>query len=134
MADAADVAAALFGRCVTLSVGSPVLPVAFPEQTFMPPTTSDGRPLPYLDCRLFLNGQQWTGLNDGKVDQGILQLMVVAPRGDGVVKPLRLADQVAAYFPAALSVPPCKLQQPVIGSPLSEANKLLITIRIPWTA
>lgn len=134
MANAADIATALLERCSTLSVGSPTLSIAYPEVTFIPPVDDDGNTLPYLDCRLFMNGQLWTGLSVGKVDVGILQLMIVAPRNRGVLTFIEIADAVAAHFPAAFRAPPVKFQEPFIGSPISEADKLLITVRMPWTA
>ena len=128
MAEAAEIADALLARCEDLSVASPGLPIAFPEVGFSPPEGA------YLDVRLFMNGQAWTGLTGGKIDQGILQIMVVAPRQRGVIKGLAIADQVAANFPFATKIGPAKMGLPDIGSPISEDDRLLITVRMPWTA
>lgn len=130
---AADVAAALLERCSTLSVGSPALQVAYPEPTevFTPPSSGQ-----YLRVDLFLNAPLWQGLADGRLDQGILQIMVVWPKNRGLIDPLAAAEAVRSHFPKGQRLASgVKISRdPVIASPIPESNRVLIPVTIPWVA
>jgi hypothetical protein len=137
MANPGDVAAALLTRCSTLSVGSPALPVAYPEpqKTFDPPTTEAGRPAPYLRVDLFLNAPLWEGLSEGRIDQGLMQIMVVWPKNQGLPAPLRTAAAVIAHFPKGRLAPGVKISREAwAASPIIEPSQVLVPIMIPWTA
>lgn len=134
MADPAVVAGLLLARCETLSVGSPKMPVAMPDVAFSPP--ADGC---YLRVDLFSNAPFWEGLTTGRVDQGLLQITVVWPKGKGVIKPRQAAAQVMAHFPKGLKLfgPATRVtvnREPWAASPILEDTETLTPITISWTA
>lgn len=134
MADPAVVATLLLERCATLSVGSPVLPVAMPEMTFTPP--SDGR---YLRVDLFSNAPFWEGLASGRIDQGLLQVTVVWPRLKGLIAPARAAAEVMAHFPKGLRLHGSGVtvkinREPWAASPITEPDKSSTPVTVSWTA
>lgn len=134
MANLATVAAALLARCSTLSVGSPVLTISYPDVAFTPPASGK-----YLDVSLFYNRPAWEGLNDGKIDQGLLQITVVWPEGHGVIKPAQIADAVMAHFPKGLRLYSGSTRVKVSGepwaaSPILDAASTRLPITIPWKA
>lgn len=137
MADAADIAEALLAKVATLTVGSPALPIAYPEIDFDPETEShDGK---YLDVRDFTNRPAWEGLTAGKLDQGILQITVVWPRSLGVIAPKAAADEVMAHFAKGTimvhgSAKVKVSSEPWQAAPLSDDADLRVPISIPWTA
>lgn len=135
-APAADIAEALFIRCNALAVGSPNLPIAWPEPetAFDPP--ADGR---YLIVQDFTNRPRWEGLTSGRLDQGLLQITVVWPKGQGVLAPKTAADQVLAHFAKGLPMTSGAAQvkvsaEPWQASPMSDDISVSIHITIPWTA
>lgn len=134
MADPAEIAEALLARCATLSVGSPALPVSYPDVPFAPP--ADGK---YLAVSYFTNRPAWEGLAAGRMDQGLLQVSVVWPRHLGVVKPSQAVAEVMAHFAkgTVLSSGNTKVtidRQPWPASPLIEADKTTIPVTIQWNA
>jgi hypothetical protein len=130
MADPAAVATALFERCETLSVGSPALPIAYPDVAFTPP--GDGR---YLQVDLFANVPRWQGLASGRLDQGLLQITVVTPPGEGIVKARELANVVMSHFPKGLRLGAVKISaEPWDASPLIGDGETRTPITIPWVA
>jgi len=133
MANPADIASALLARCATLSVGSPALPIAYPEpkETFAPP--SDGK---YLEVAYFSNRPAWEGLSEGRMDQGLLQVTVVWPKNKGIVAPVRQAAEVMAHFPKGLPLANgVRVSgQPYAASPLIDTSDVRIPVTIPWIA
>lgn len=131
MADSAVVANLLLARCATLSA---ILPVAMPDVTFSPP--ADGK---YLRVGYFTNAPRWQGLSDGAVDQGLLQIDVVWPKGQGVVTHRRVVAQVEAAFPKGLRLYAAEVcvtvnRKPWAASPIIEANRTLTPITVSWVA
>lgn len=131
----ADIQQALFARVATLTT-SPPLPVAWPEHDkgFTPPASGK-----YLRVDFFANRPRWEGMASGRVDQGLLQITVVWPKGKGLDAPAQIADAIIAHFPlahvmrhgsAAVKVS----GQPWVASPLSETDKLSVPVTIPWMA
>lgn len=134
MASYDDITLALLNRAATLSVGSPALPIAMPERAFTPPT--DGK---YLDVKDFTNVPAWSGLNGGKIDQGILQIDVVWTRGEGLIAAKAAASAICDHFPAGHvmrqgSAAVKVSQDPWASSPISDTSELRIPVSIPWTA
>ena len=93
MADPAVVTALLLQQCESLVISSPSMPIAFPDVAFTPP--ADGK---YLRVDLFKNAPFWEGLASGRIDQGLLQIMVVWPRHRGIIKPAEVAALVEEHF------------------------------------
>jgi hypothetical protein len=131
MSDPADIASALLARCSTLDVGDPALPVAYPDVPFTPP--ADGK---YLEVSIFYNRPAWEGLAAGRMDQGLVQVTVVGPKGQGIPALMRLASGVIDHFPKGLALTNgVKIsRQPYAASPLLDAADTRVPVTIGWTA
>lgn len=139
MSTGADIYLALMGRVETLTVGSPALPIAYPEQNpvFDPATAApDGK---YLDVRDFPNRNAWEGLAGSEVKQGLLQITVAWPKNKGLVAPKQAADEVIVHFAkgtvmtsgsARVTVNKVPWQSP----PLSDDTEVRVHVTVPWTA
>ena len=133
MADPADIASALLARCATLSVGSPALPIAYPEAAEKFTPAPDGK---YLEVSYFSNRPAWEGLASGRMDQGLLQVTVVWPKNKGIVGPSRHAAEVMAHFPKGLALADGVRVSghPYPASPLTDTSDVRIHVTIPWIA
>lgn len=134
MPDPAEIARLLLARCANLSVGSPALPVAMPDVAFTPPVNGK-----YLRISLFSNAPAWQGLTAGRLDQGLLQITVVWPKGQGVIKAREAAAVVIGHFPKGLKLVNAGVQvrinrEPWAGSPILDDSASLIAVTIPWVA
>lgn len=134
MADPAIVAGLLLARCETLNVGTPKMPVAMPDVAFIPPT--DDR---YLRVDLFSNAPFWEGLTSGRIDQGLLQVTVVWPKGKGLIVQRRAAQQVMEHFAKGLKLfgPATRVsinREPWAASPLPGDVSTETPVTISWTA
>lgn len=137
MSKASAIPDALLTRLQTLSVGSPPLPIAYPDVTFDPATEAPAGK--HIEVGYFRNAPLWEGLTEGVVDQGLLVLSVVYPKGLGIIGVNAAAQSVAAHFPKDLRLTSggtsVKLNaEPVIGSPLTEGDKTIVAVSISWTA
>lgn len=132
--EAAQIVDALLAHCVSLEVGSPALPIAYPEVSFTPPT--DGK---YLQVDFFANRPAWEGLSSGKMAQGLLQVTVIWPRGQGVVAANESAQQVIDHFAKStvLRSGSAKVTisgEPWAATPITEDTQLRVPVTIPWVA
>jgi hypothetical protein len=105
-----------------------------PDVSFAPP--ADGK---YLRVNYFTNTPRWQGLSRGSVNQGLVQIDVVWPKGQGVVAHRRIVSQVAAAFPKGLRLfaPGVRVtinREPWAASPISEASQTLTPITVSWVA
>lgn len=124
-----EIAVALFARAELLAEATG-LPVAFPEVSFQPPAEGG-----YLRVRFFPNAPAWQGLASGRVDQGILQVTVVWPRNEGVVRPLAVAGQVKAHFPKDLSLSGVIVTaEPFASALIPDEAEALVPVSILWKA
>lgn len=137
MADPAIVAGVLLARCETLNVGTPKMPVAMPDVTFDPAVKApDGR---YLRADLFSNAPFWEGLTSGRIDQGLLQITVVWPKGKGLIVQRRAAQQVMDHFAKGLKLfgPATRVsinREPWAAAPIKGDVSTETPITISWTA
>jgi len=134
MADVDDIADALLARCATLAVGSPALTIAMPEVSFTPPASGK-----YLDVAIFYNRPAWEGVASGRLDQGLLQVTVVWPKGQGVVKPMEAAQTVMAHFAKGLTLQSGTANvkitaAPYATSPLIDEFDVRVPVTIGWKA
>lgn len=128
---------ALMARVATIVTGSPTLPVAYPEvgETFSPP--ADGR---YLEVAFYPNRPLMEGLAAGvKIDQGLLQITVVWPKNDGLVRPLEVAEIVKAHFAKGLPMTATGAvvrvsKETWIAAPLSGTADVRVPVTVSWTA
>ena len=135
MAADPDVVAGLLLARAQLMTGSPIsLPVAHPDVAFTVP--ANGK---YLRVDLFTNAPFWEGLSSGKIDQGILQVMIVWPKGQGLIKSRAVAKQIFAHWPKGLLLSTTGAtvrvkREPWAAQPLMEPAQTLTPITITWTA
>ena len=131
MSDPALIASALLARVATLSVDSPALPIAYPDVPFTPPASGK-----YLEVSIFYNRPAWEGLAAGRMDQGLLQVTVVWPKGQGIPGPMRHAGEVIDHFPKGLALTNgVKIsRQPYAASPLLDDSDTRIPVTISWNA
>lgn len=134
MADPAVVAELILARAASLSVGSPALPIAMPDVPFTPPTNGK-----YLRVSLFSNAPAWEGLASGRMDQGLLQVSVVWPKGKGLIKAREAAAKVMEHFPKGLTLSGDGVRvkinrQPWAASPIPDDIETLTPVTIPWVA
>lgn len=137
MSKASEIPAALLEHLSGLQAGSPALPIAYPDVAFDP--ASDAPAGKYVEARYFRNAPAWEGVSSGVVDQGLLVVSVVWPKGQGVIAMNAAAQDVADHFPKGLALTSgatrAKIsREPVIGSPLTEGDKTIVAVTIPWTA
>lgn len=130
----ADIADALLTRCGLMETTGPTLPVALPDITFDVPV--DGK---YLVVSDFPNRPQWEGVSEGRIDQGLLQVVVVWPRLEGVIKPKEVADDVIAFFAkgTVMTLGTAKVRasrEPWQSPPLIDDSEVRVPVTIPWTA
>lgn len=94
-----DIETALITRARGLATALPY-PIAVPNKNFNPPVDLSAyiriNHLPNRNERLFLDG------SEPHRRMGILQLTVVAPRGQGPEPATQIAGSIADYFPADL--------------------------------
>lgn len=137
MSKAANIPAALLARLSSLAIGSPALPIAYPDRPFDPATQSlSGK---YLQAAYFRNTPAFEGLASGVLDQGLLVVSVVFPKDGGVIAINQAAQAVADHFPKAAAYTSggtrVKIsREPVIGSPLQEGDKTIVAVTISWVA
>jgi hypothetical protein len=131
---AAQIMEALFARCATLAVGSPAMPVTYPEVAFTPPASGK-----YLQADFFANRPAWEGLGSGKLAQGLLQITIIWPRGQGIIQAGQDAQAVIDHFAKGLNlfnggVKVSINQEPWAASPITDGTDLRLPITIPWVA
>jgi len=132
--EAAQIIDALLARAAQMASSGPSLPVSFPEVGFTPPTSGK-----YLKVDFFANRPAWEGLSSGKLAQGLLQVTVIWPRGQGVVTPNQIAQQVIDYFSKGTilrsgSAKVTVSREPWAATPITEDAQLSVPVTIPWTA
>jgi hypothetical protein len=134
MADPAVVAQLILEHAEAMVIGSPALPIAYPDVNFTPP--ADGK---YLRVDLFKNAPFWEGLSTGRIDQGLLQVMVVWPRGEGIIKPAEVAALVLEHWSKGTrmfgSGTGVKVnREPWVASPIPSDHETEMPVTIPWVA
>lgn len=137
MSKASEIPDALLDRLGSLSVGSPALPIAYPDIEFDPAT--DAPAGKYLEVGFFRNAPKWEGLGSGVLDQGVLVVSVIHPKDQGVIAINADAQDVADHFAKAsiLSSGTTRVKisrEPVVGSPMHEGDKTIVAVTISWTA
>lgn len=134
MADESVIENALLAKVLLLETTGPSLPVAFPDIDFSAP--EDGK---YLSATIFYNRPKWEGLGEPTASQGLLQINVHWPRGEGRIPAQAVADQVKQAFNKGLMLTQNSVRitinrAPWSGSPISEDSQLLVPVTISWLA
>ena len=139
MSKASAIPDALLAHAEDLEVLSPPLPIAMPDVDFDPKHDADSQGR-YLEVRYFRNSPMAEGLKAGAViDQGILVVSVVWPKGQGIISMNEAAQQVADHFPKGLVLKSGSTsvkinKEPVIASPLPEGDKTIVAVSISWAS
>lgn len=134
---AAQIPDALLAHFLTLSIGSPALPLAHPDAGFDPETDApDGK---YIEAGYQRTAAAWEGLSSGVIDQGLFTIGVVWPPRKGVIVPNDIAQEVADHFPKLLQLKSGStnvriVAEPTIGSPIIERDKTIVPVSIRWQA
>jgi hypothetical protein len=134
----AQIATALFERVKTLDT---TLRIEWPEslQATNPDAEATDETVGHLEVAIFYNRPAWEGVSSGALDQGLLQITVVWPKNQGVIKPMQEAASVLAHFTKGLTlfsgstkvrVTPAPWQ----SSPISDLSDVRVPVTIPWTA
>lgn len=127
--------AALFGRMALLTL-TPVLPVAWPNVTFAPPSTKKYlrvQYVPNITNRRFVN-------SDGQHEHvGLLQVSVHWPQGAGEAAPREIAGKIVDHFPADLRLAfdggyARITQAPTVADLIVEDAQVQIPVLIQWSA
>lgn len=134
MANPATVARVILDYCDGLIIGAPPLPLAMPDVAFTPP--ADGK---YLRVDLFTNAPFWQGLTSGRLDQGLLQIVIVWPEGEGIIKHREIVAEVYAAFPKGLTLHGAATRvkfnrEPWAASAIQGGVSTDTPITISWTA
>lgn len=121
---------ALRARVEALTL-SPVLPVAWPNESFTPPPTGYLRVtwMPNVNRRLFL------GSADPHQRLSMLQVDVFAKKNQNVAVALEIAGKVAAHFPADLRMTAhgiaCRVAKAAdVGQPLPDEAFLMVPVTV----
>jgi hypothetical protein len=109
------------------------VPVAWPGSDFTPP---DG---PYLAVALFPLPVTTATIATHDRHDGIMQVSVFWPRGDGIIGPMELAGSVVARFPRMTRIVRSDRvvridRTPSVGAPVQEPGWVQIPVTINWTS
>ncbi len=114
---------------------SPVLPIAYPDVAFTPPSSG------YLKTYYIPNGTERICITPGSPNryQGILQVTVVFPAGQGAVKPNDVAGQIASHFAEGTQLQtaagPVRIdKRPSVERPMQDTDRIQIPVSIDWVA
>lgn len=134
---AAQIPDALLAKLAALAIGSPPLPIAYPDVTFDPAVRAPSGK--YLEASYQPNRPAWEGLSAGKTDQGLLTILVHWPRGAGIIAPTEVVQAVMTHFAKGTilfsGTTRVKLaREPWQSAPMIEATETCTPITIPWNA
>jgi hypothetical protein len=125
---------ALFAHMAEL-VLTPALPVAYPDIAFTPPAG------PYLRVYFIPNGTERLFIGNGEPNrhQGILQVTVVFPSGQGAIRPNDVAGAVANHFGEGTQLPitggVVRIdKRPSISPAMQDTDRIQIPVSINWIA
>lgn len=132
---------ALLTRSLLMETEGPTLPVSVPEpvEAFVPPANGLDEALPYLEVNPFLNDDFWQGLASGRISQGLMQVTVVWPKNEGIIRPAQAAGAVETFFArntvmTSGSATVRVSRNPWTASPITGEIDVRIPVTIPWTA
>jgi hypothetical protein len=112
---------------------SPALPVSYPDIAFTPPVGPylEVRHMPNTNINLFIG-------NDATVQyQGLLQITVVYPAGQGIIKPSEVAGLIASNFAKGTvlrgdGVKVRIYQKPSVASSIQDTDRIRMPVTIPY--
>jgi hypothetical protein len=138
MADADKIASALTALYTHMDAFAyvPAPPVSMPQPATEFVVPEDGK---YLVVQPHPNLPRWVPLKGpGRLDQGLLTILVIWPTNDGLIRPMLLAGAVAAHFRnQTLFSGGFKVtigDDPWVSASLDEPSRVSIPVTIPWQA
>lgn len=119
------------------------VPIAMPNASFTPPLRGPGKRAPYLQFTFTPNGS--VGGLDGLAQDGdqtywgLLQIDAFWPAGEGLLKPMTLAGQVADWWPAGLWLVQGETNirfddAPRIAGTLQSSDLVQVPVTVRWRA
>lgn len=128
----------LLARVATL-VLTPALTVSYPDIAFTPPVDGQGKAKPYLEVRHLpnTNVNLFIG-NEATVQyQGLLQITVVYPAGQGIIKPSEIAGLVASHFAKGTVLRDAGVnvriyQKPSVARSIQDTDRIRVPVTIPY--
>lgn len=132
----AQIIDALLARLQALTL-DPELPVAWPDVEFDPETDApDGK---WLAVSFFPNRPAWEGVSSGKIDQGLLQITLVWPKGEGQIAPLQIIATVMGQFAKSLELVSGTTKvkvsaEPWVSPAITDNDRTSYPITVPWKA
>ena len=131
----AKIASALLAKAEQVA-GVLALPLAFPGVAFKPTVNA-----PFLQVSVMPNMADATGIEFGAPinHQGMLQISVFWPAGQGEVKPRDMAGRVIAAFARGTRIQGDGIEvrierQPEAASVLTQSDRLQVPVTIRWRA
>lgn len=128
----------LLARVAAL-VLSPALPVAYPDVAFTPPVDAQGKAKPYLEVRHLPNTNVNLFLGDDATVQyqGLFQITVIYPAGQGIPKPFDIAGLVALHFKKGTALRGDGVnvriyQKPSVARSIQETDRIRVPVTIPY--
>jgi hypothetical protein len=123
-----DETEALFAHLRSADIG----PVAWPGIRFDPTGA-------YLGVSVFFLPATAATVTSHDRRDGIMQVSVFWPAGDGLIRPMEWAQAVVARFPRHTTLSRNGrdvriVRPPYMAAPLQEADWLQIPVTIPWTS
>ena len=115
-------------------VATPAMTLANPSVGFIPQIDT-----PYLDVTVMPNLAGATGIAFGSQirRQGLMQVSVFWPSGQGLVKPAQVASQIVSYWKRGTRIDRNGLiikvnDSPKVASPISEPDWLQVPVTVAW--
>lgn len=133
----ASILTAMLSHLGTLTL-SPAMAVAYPGVNF--PPAGQTKPDNYLSVTFLPNRTDTLSIGNGhQRHQGILQVSVIWKSGNGIVKPLEVADAIIRHFDKGTRLRSGAVviqidRKPWAAGPLQEQDRVQIPITIPYTS
>lgn len=112
----------------TLDSYSTSLPIAKPGKTFDPPASGL-----WLRVMWFPNEPENITWAEDEEFVGAVRIGVEGYNGGGITALVDEAESIAALFPKSLALGPVRVRQrPYISPPISEGDKIMVPVTIPY--
>jgi len=134
MADQADIYAALKAKADAVAAALD-LPASIDDASFTPPFV-DGDLPPFLRFDFFNNAPFWQGLNQGRIDQGLMQVNVIVGYGFDRQDAYAYVDQIIALYPNAARIGGVVKVQGAswVATPIVEPDRTTYPVTVSWSA
>lgn len=135
MGKRADVYAALQAKAEAVAA-SMSLAITLDDDSFEPPMDGNSMMLPYLRADLQPNAPFWQGMSSGRVDQGLMTIMLTMPRPHVQTTAWGYIDAIIAAYPKGVHISgyaSLKVQSaPYDSQPLTEGDRTYYPVTVSW--